>query len=282
MEYVKEFSEEEYQILVRQAIFIDYYKEATYGIVILIENINRLKELIHQIWVIDQTRINLHPPVVNDQIESSLNTNFFNVLSSFYHFIGYIEVCFKKWFGKSSQEVDFIVLKKSEYFDNYFEYRFFYKLRNYVTHCGIPIIFLFDSRNKEGFVFTQTWYFSQDLLYKYNEWGKVKKDLESQDTIMIFQSIFSFDEMITKFLAEIKIFLLQRFAQPAKIINDILEGVENIDQYKQICIYSYEGEGDDTMWSRLEKDKETSYTEMTITTYILQLILKSQDANLNI
>ena len=153
----------------------------------------------------------------------------------------------------------------------------FFKLRNYVTHRGIPINILFDGTDKNGFLFTQTWYFSNDLLNKYDEWGLVKNDLISRETIMIFPSIFAFERMKTKFWNEINSFLLQRFSQPAKTLNHLLDGVGNLDTNKKLCILSYDGEGNDLIYLRLQRGEEICYEEKALKTYILKLILNSQN-----
>ena len=123
MDYLKSLTEEEYKDLCNSSIYIDYYVFSLHAMAILNENTEKLLSLISQITSHDKFRKTLHSPIVYDQIESSLNTSLFNVLSSFYHFINYIETCFKKWFGKISSETQFLMNKLSEYFDNNFVYR---------------------------------------------------------------------------------------------------------------------------------------------------------------
>lgn len=278
MDYLKSLTEDEYQILINSSLYMEYYFCAHQAISILNENIIRLKGLVDRLESDDRDRTTLHTPLKYDQIESSLNTQFFNMLSSFYHFINYIEVCFKEWFGKTSTEANFIQSKKSEYFDKYFEYRFFYKLRNYVTHCGIPINILFDGTDERGFLFTQTWYFSKYLLARYDEWGLVKKDLMNRETIMIFPAIFAFDRMMIKLWKDIDTFLLQRFKQPAKTLHHLLNEVDNLDDNKKLCVLSYDGEGNDLIYLRIERGEEIRYTEKSLKIYILNLILNSQNS----
>ena len=272
-EYLKDLNEEEFQLFCQESIYIGHYVSACHAIVILTENTTALKNLISQIISQDEKRKILHAPIMYDQIESSLNTKFFNLLSSFYHFTRYIEASFKKWFGKTSSEVQFIKTKFAEYFDNYFEYRFFYKLRNYVTHCGLPINILFDCTDEEGYLFTQTWYFTKDLLNKYDEWGRVKKDLVERETIMIFPSVFAFDKMKTKLWEDINNFLLERFSKSAYTLDVLLNGIDILDNNKKLSVLSYECEGSETISERLGP---IDYKEISLKTYILKLILKKK------
>lgn len=104
-----------------------------------------------------------------------LNRLLINALGSFFCFINHYEYILKTKFEKDTLSKPF---KKicSYYFDNYFEYRFLYKLRNYVVHCNIPVSLIQSTQNnpKRSFYINVT-----ELLAEF-DWGeKVKKDLEN-------------------------------------------------------------------------------------------------------
>ena len=64
-----------------------------------------------------------------DSVSHHLTMNISNALSSFYAFV---ETC----------ERNFQIFKdglKQEYYDNHFEYRFVYRLRNFSVHSGLPV-----------------------------------------------------------------------------------------------------------------------------------------------
>lgn len=69
-------------------------------------------------------------------------------------------------------------------YDSSISYRFMYKMRNYVQHCGLPIQSASAKINKDeqGEVVAQlAVYFDRDtLLQRFDKWGKVKQDLEAQ------------------------------------------------------------------------------------------------------
>lgn len=103
-----------------------------------------------------------------------LNRTFINALGSFLCFLNHYEYILKTKFADDEIVARF---KKicNEYFDNYFEYRFFYKLRNYVVHCNIPVSLLESNQD----VIRYTFYIDVKNLLKEFDWGKiVKNDLE--------------------------------------------------------------------------------------------------------
>lgn len=61
-----------------------------------------------------------------------------NALTSFKAFIDQTEASYKREFGATSAEFDDFKSLQRQAFDTSFEYRFFYKLRNYCQHVGMP------------------------------------------------------------------------------------------------------------------------------------------------
>ena len=84
---------------------------------------------------------------------------------------------------------------------HYFEYRFLYKLRNYVVHCESPpttVQSTIENPNNEI-------YFNRDLLLEnFDKWGKVKDDLLSvSDNLNIKKILLNAKSMFQKFHKEV-------------------------------------------------------------------------------
>ena len=115
------------------------------------------------------------------------NTNrlLLNYLTSIRTFIDHSDTYLNKKFGVTSEQ--YLEFKQilSCFFDNSFAYRFFYKLRNYAQHVGLPLDNFhftteYDHENK-SFEGTMKVAFDRDkLLDSYDSWGAVKTDLINQ------------------------------------------------------------------------------------------------------
>lgn len=104
-----------------------------------------------------------------------LNRLLINALGSFFCFLNHYEYILKTKFEKDTL---FKSYKKicSNYFDSYFEYRFLYKLRNYVVHCNIPVSLIQSTQKKPK----RSFYINVAELLAEFDWGeKVKKDLKN-------------------------------------------------------------------------------------------------------
>lgn len=121
----------------------------------------------------------------------NLNRLMLNYLASFRMLIDHIETIIKRKFGKKSQQAKLFKQITNNIFDKYFAYRFFYKLRNYSQHCGIPIDDFEISATVLGADKFKTEYkiefSSEELLSNYKEWGAIlKNDLKSKDNFSLF------------------------------------------------------------------------------------------------
>jgi hypothetical protein len=117
-----------------------------------------------------------------------LNCNrlFINFLSSFRAYIDYIATYLKRKYGHTSEHASAFERCTNYFFDEFFAYRFLYKLRNYSQHCGFPIsVVNYSARQEKEFdniKATLELLFDRDeLLKNYSEWGKVKKDLQAEE-----------------------------------------------------------------------------------------------------
>ena len=113
----------------------------------------------------------------------SVTTQIINWLASFRLYLDYAETGLKRQFGRDSSQYLSFKRRTANAYDNHRGYRFIYKFRNYVQHCGPPIASLRVSRSEQRetnpFV-KQTAVFLLDrdgLLHSFDEWGPVRKDL---------------------------------------------------------------------------------------------------------
>lgn len=169
----------------------------------------------------------------------NLNRLILNYLSSLKTLLDHSETTIKRKYGKSSIEVNKFKAKTSDIFDNFFSYRFFYKLRNYSQHCGIPIDEFEISATKIDEIKFKTSYeinFSaKELLEKYKEWGTVKNDLITLDKFSIFPLL----EEMKDVLSELWLFIISIFEK------DIIDAIEFINlnagylkDKGSVCIFS--------------------------------------------
>lgn len=163
---------------------------------------------------------NMKEPLNVDKNEYTLlkieiNRLIINYLSSFRMLIDHYDRNINKRFGKTSREyLEFKALLKTAYEDN-FEYRFIYKLRNFCQHCGIPVTDFFVD-NEEIYSSIELCFNKTYLLNEYDSWSPIlKEDLKKLEDKFPINGIVSknFD-----------------------IMRGISESVREI--YKEICIKS--------------------------------------------
>ncbi|MBL7893922.1 MAG: hypothetical protein JNK50_01420 [Bacteroidia bacterium] len=117
----------------------------------------------------------------------NFNRLFLNYLSSIKTFIDHNEKKIKNNFGDESKEAKEFKNITHYYFNNFFCYRFFVKLRDYGQHCGMPLsdFGLSTHRNPDGsYISTANIEFDpKQLLETFSGWKKdVTKDLEQMQS----------------------------------------------------------------------------------------------------
>lgn len=132
-----------------------------------------------------------------------------NVLAMFRSFLDHTDAAISRKFGKDSTEFLSWKAKQSEIFDKSFAYRFFYKLRNYTQHVGMPPmhIALKATSENEGIEFNLT--FLRDELLKEDLWSKqIKEDLIQQpEKFLVFNIVNDWSEAfieLSTYLLEFK------------------------------------------------------------------------------
>jgi len=113
-----------------------------------------------------------------------MNRLILNYLASFRTFIDHLETRYKRLDREGHPCLGDFKKMTAACYDTSFPYRFFYKLRNYVQHCGMPISFM-DTAEYPGpggkpRIDVSIGFDRDSLLGNYSEWGNVKADLQKQ------------------------------------------------------------------------------------------------------
>jgi hypothetical protein len=121
----------------------------------------------------------------NDFIEMSvqeINRLLLNYLSSFRTYLDHLNTRYSRLQKNGYPCLNDFKKITSVCYDTSFYYRFFYKLRNYVQHCGLPISYMSISEQPDNGsiqILVSTGFSRNVLLDESNDfnWGTVKKDL---------------------------------------------------------------------------------------------------------
>lgn len=137
-----------------------------------------------------------------DSFGHEVNINLLNLMMSARTFLDHMETFIKREYGKYSGQVELFKKLTAEEFDSKFSYKFMYKLRNYVQHCGMPPLSYSKSKNLEEnnpYVGIELMFDRDALLLDYDGWGAiVKSQLESQDKK--FDAFAIIEEFVTSIL----------------------------------------------------------------------------------
>ena len=137
-----------------------------------------------------------------DTFGHEVNINILNLMMSARTFLDHMETYIKREYGKESNEIKLFKKLTANEFDNRFSYKFMYKLRNYVQHCGMPPLSYSKSKVMEGKSphTSITLEFDRDELIKgFDGWGAiVRPELEAQESK--FNALSIVEEFVTSIL----------------------------------------------------------------------------------
>ncbi|MEX0748075.1 MAG: hypothetical protein WD275_08760 [Rhodothermales bacterium] len=116
------------------------------------------------------------------------NRRLLNLLTSCKMLVDHAETRFKRTYGEDSEPFRQLERAKHAAYDSEFAYRFSYRLRNYVQHCGMPAVGpTKESVNPTGKLNLLTFtrlalaFDPEQLLADFNYWKHVEKDLEARN-----------------------------------------------------------------------------------------------------
>ena len=114
-----------------------------------------------------------------EETSLELNRLLLNYLSSFKTFLAHLETRYKRLLKKQPSNIKNFKQITSHCYDGNFYYRFFYKLRNYVQHCALPVEHI-QIKEGQNSVEISIDFNRDSLINNYNEWGPVKEGLLRQ------------------------------------------------------------------------------------------------------
>lgn len=208
----REIDRADYEALLRLNEELAFYRDFDRAWRILHVNLTRQKEIMMQLKAAFDDPSKYPELADGELIQRALNVELFNVLSaSYFYFSEYSQTNIVRKYGKDSEALSFLKATRSRYFDAYFEYRFFYKLRNYAVHCGLPIQIVRrvpirrDGVAAEGFAI---WFDCEMLLRSYDGWGRhVKNDLEGFDQLPVNSLVINFANIVFSLQSELDRYL---------------------------------------------------------------------------
>lgn len=125
---------------------------------------------------------------------------FTTYLSLFKKYLDNWETHLKRTYGKTSSQVKLFKDSTAYEYDNYMEYRIFYRLRNYDQHCGNLLSKITREINEDGTISAHITMNRDDLLSNFDDWKQEEKDyLNSQNNTINIMPLFKvFHECILR------------------------------------------------------------------------------------
>lgn len=164
------------------------------------------------------------------------NQKLANILSSFRTYQDYLKHNISETLGNESTEFDTFDKILSKIYDSNFSYRFFYRLRNYIQHYGLPIrIISYDGKlmNKEPIEWAQfvNLKIDRDMLLKFKGWSKVKEDIiKLPDFFEIKPLINDYYNSLNIIHSKMRDALLSQYTREKLILENLFfEAVGNIN-----------------------------------------------------
>lgn len=133
-----------------------------------------------------------------DQMQINFQRLILNLLSMFRSLIDHSDISISREFGKDSEELKEWKSILSHHYETSFEYRFFYTLRNYSQHIGMPPIEIVCSDNIDTEKIYFRLYISRDSLLEENRfWNKkLITDLEHcSEKISVIDCLLNWKEI---------------------------------------------------------------------------------------
>lgn len=181
---VRNLSKDEYDRHVRSIIKLtkQSMEQQLYSIVELnYQDFN--KQL--QEYVKDDFVLALDHPEAMEKVFLNLNRLLLNYLAAVKTFLDHTETRLSRRYGEESEEFKLFKSEIKNVFDNHFEYKFLYYLRNYAQHCGVPsgAVHTNSKGDENGnTVNTLSLLFDRDnLLSSFKDWRHAKKELSEMD-----------------------------------------------------------------------------------------------------
>ncbi len=175
---------EEHTILKKCVLDLFNYTQSLNLLELVILNARDIHDLIvHILTDIQEKSVKWNGVSYSDMERYNLEANrlLLNYLSSFKTFLDHSETILKRKFGHTSPKVKEYKSFQSGIYDSNFAYRFFYKLRNYAQHCGLPLAVKYSTKKSVSSdnpeIDLKIAFEKNKLLENYDSWGSIKNEL---------------------------------------------------------------------------------------------------------
>jgi hypothetical protein len=169
----------------------------------------------------------------SEKVYLNANRLFLNYLSSVRTFLDHSETFLNKKFGSKSAQ--FLEFKKmlTAFYDHSFAYRFFYKLRNYAQHIGLPLDSVgfsteYDRSNNTMKGTLLVTFNSDKLLLNYDGWGTVKSELQQiKEDFDLAPLVFEMTHNIIEIERNIELLHKDELIKAANYITKLIKHLQN-------------------------------------------------------
>jgi len=272
MENIKELSDDDIENISVALSYIGQFN-ASYSLYeICNENYLDIEEFFGRLSTLRGfNQLLLHKTVIN------INQVLLNYLSSFRTFIDHQETNLAVITKEEHEWFNLFKKRTSFHFDTNFSYRFLWKLRNYTQHCGLPLGGFhigFNQDKDSGDQLEHSIWFNRDtLLFKFDDWGIIKSDLQDQpEKIIVIDHIEQLHTCITDlatFAAKIHIL---RMGNHWNSIVGLLNEVSNKFPDAEPIIGNFNNDGNFTGFTQLPLLDLTRIQEILNTTDVFDIL----------
>jgi|GEM_PF-3176491 len=189
-----------------------------------------------------------------NRIITMANCYLLNVLTSFRTYLDHSETMLKRALGAHSAEYLQFKAATSHEYDARFAYRFFYRLRNYSQHCGMPISHIqleshvvSDGPDGAKTAETMQMYLSpKTLLTDFDGWGALlQKDLNSKSRNVNVLSLLKDCERAMLRIHRTQRRIMTAFCRPeARLLRSFMERVRKARPMAVPCVGTISGSRD--------------------------------------
>ena len=163
-----------------------------------------------------------------DECFLEANRLLLNYLSSYKTFVDHLQTYITRTYGgEGTPEYQEFKTITAVFYDNSFAYRFFYALRNYAQHCGVPVGRVkFDTRREPPNInYDFKVVFDRDGLLSTHQWKeKIREDLKSKDTeFELIPLLFEMTNNINEISRNLEITLSPKFIEAAKYLKGVFD-----------------------------------------------------------
>jgi len=169
-----------------------------------------------------------------DYLFVEMNRMILNLLSSVRTYLDHTETRLKREYGDTSEEYLLFKNATRDAYDNFFEYRFLYKLRNYSQHCGLPAgsaeIKSFQDENLVWHDKMNVFFTRDKLINQYDGWSNlVKLDLlgmpENFDVLPLVDKMYDLLKSINE---KLKIKIRKPYEKDAQFLFSLLPKLSHL------------------------------------------------------